>query len=670
MTKVYDSSNIKILTGLTPVRERPAMYIGSTDTRGLHHLVYEVVDNSIDEVLGGHCTTISLSIHPDGEISIDDNGRGIPVDAMKENENKSALETVLTVLHAGGKFDKDSYQVSGGLHGVGVSVVNALSDRLIARVFKHGYEYQMEFSRGGVVREMIRREESLEDLVARYKRRYGSLPHEKITDREDFLLRHRQELSGTCITFHPDPQIFEVTEFDYDILVHRMRELAFLNSGVTITITDYRCEEPEHCTETFYYAGGITDFVHFLNKDSTPVHDSVIALRKSEPEHKTEIEIALQYTTAYSEKVFSFVNSVNTREGGTHLEGFRSALTKAINKMAKENKFIKDQNVSLKGEDVREGLTAIISLKVQNPQFEGQTKMKLGNSEIKGIVDSIVYQELCIFFEENPKILQAITEKGISALQAREAARKAKDLARRKNTLESSGLPGKLADCSERSPELSEIYIVEGDSAGGSAKQGRDRKFQAILPLRGKILNVEKASINKILKNNEIQALVSAIGCGVKENFDPDKARYHHIIIMTDADIDGAHISTLLLTFFYRYMMELIEMGYIYIAQPPLYRIAKGKQEAYAYSDEEMKKIREEMGDKGVNIQRYKGLGEMNAIQLWSTTMDPKTRVLKQVKIEDATYANEIFEKLMGDDVSARKEFIKRHCKEVTNLDI
>jgi len=652
------------------VRERPAMYIGSTDTRGLHHLVYEVVDNSIDEVLGGHCTKIFITIHQDGQISIDDNGRGIPVDAMKENDNKSALETVLTVLHAGGKFDKDSYQVSGGLHGVGVSVVNALSTRLLAQVYKDGYEYSMEFSRGGVIRDITKKEETFDEMLERYTRRYGALRIDKDTSREQFLARNRDALSGTCITFRPDDSIFETIDFDYDILAHRMRELAFLNSGVTIAITDNRCDDPEICTETFFYAGGIVDFITFLNKDSTPAHEAIISLKKNEPEQKTEVEIALQYTTGYSEKVFTFVNSVNTREGGTHLEGFRSALTKAINKMAKENKVIKDQNLSLRGEDVREGLTAIISLKVQNPQFEGQTKMKLGNSEIKGVVDSLVYQSLCQFFEENPKILQAIVEKGLAALQAREAARKAKDLARRKNTLESSGLPGKLADCSERSPEKSEIYIVEGDSAGGSAKQGRDRKFQAILPLRGKILNVEKATAHKILKNNEIQALISAIGSGVGESFDVEKARYHHIIIMTDADIDGAHISTLLLTFFYRYMTPLIEQGYIYIAQPPLFRIARGKQEVYAFSEEEMKTQRDEMGEKGVTVQRYKGLGEMNAIQLWSTTMDPKTRVLKQVRIEDATYANEIFEKLMGDDVSARKEFIKRHCKEVTNLDI
>jgi len=646
------------------------MYIGSTDSRGLHHLGYEVVDNSIDEVLGGHCNKIFLSIHKDGQISIDDNGRGIPVDAMKENENKSALETVLTILHAGGKFDKDSYQVSGGLHGVGVSVVNALSDRLLAQVYKDGYVYSMEFSRGGVVQELVKKEETLEEMVERYTHRYGTIQRDRYTSREEFLNQHRKALSGTCITFRPDSSIFETIDFDYDILVHRMREMAFLNSGVTIVVNDYRCDDPEICSETFFFEGGIVDFITFLNKDSTPAHEAIILLKKSEPEYKTEVEIALQYTTGYSEKVFSFVNSVNTREGGTHLEGFRSALTKAINKMAKENKVIKDQNLSLKGEDVREGLTAIISLKVQNPQFEGQTKMKLGNSEIKGIVDSLVYQSLCEFFEENPKVLQAIVEKGLAALNAREAARKAKELARRKNTLESSGLPGKLADCSERSPELSEIYIVEGDSAGGSAKQGRDRKFQAILPLRGKILNVEKATTHKMLKNNEIQALVSAIGSGIGETFDVEKARYHHIIIMTDADVDGAHISTLLLTFFYRYMTPLIEEGYVYIAQPPLFRIAKGKREIYAFSEEEMKDHRNEMGEKGVSVQRYKGLGEMNAIQLWSTTMDPQTRVLKQVKIEDATYANEIFEKLMGDDVSSRKEFIKRHCKEVTNLDI
>jgi len=669
LSDTYDSGNIKILRGLEPVRERPAMYIGSTDTRGLHHLVYEVVDNSIDEALAGYCTEIDIIIQQDGSVSVEDNGRGIPIDPMKENNNKSALETVLTVLHAGGKFDKDTYQVSGGLHGVGVSVVNALSIKLTATVWKDGNEYEMQFSRGGVIQEMTCREETLEAMHARYIRRYGSIPEDAPDNRQDFLRAYQDVITGTRVTFKPDITIFDTIEFDYDVLAHRMRELAFLNSGITIRICDERCEDWNECRETFSYAGGITEYVRFLNRDIPPIHESIIALGKSDPENKVEVEIALQYSTGFSEKVFTYVNSVNTREGGTHLEGFKSALTKTINKMGKENKVIKDPSFSLKGEDVREGLTAIISVKMANPQFEGQTKMRLGNSEIKGIVDSLVYASLCEYFEEHPKDLASIIDKAMLAFQAREAARKARELARRKSTLDSSGLPGKLADCSERAPEKSEMYIVEGDSAGGSAKQGRDRRFQAILPLRGKILNVEKASVHKILKNLEIQSLISAIGTGVGDTFDIEKARYHHIIIMTDADVDGAHIATLLMTFFYRYMLPLIEAGYIYLAQPPLYRIAKGKQEVYAYTEDEMRKAMQDMGDKGVGLQRYKGLGEMNAIQLWSTTMDPETRILKQIKIEDASYANEIFEKLMGDDVTARKDFIKRHCKEVTNLD-
>ena len=670
MSNTYNSENIKILRGLEPVRERPAMYIGSTDTKGLHHLVYEVVDNSIDEALAGVCTHIILVINSDGSISVDDNGRGIPVDPMKDNDNKSALETVLTVLHAGGKFDKDTYQVSGGLHGVGVSVVNALSEELIATVWKDGYEYKMQFSRGAPLGEITKREENINDLKDRYIRRYGSLPEDCPETKEEFLKRYLSSINGTRIFFRPDPQIFETVEYDFDVLEHRMRELAYLNSGITITINDERCEDAEDCHETFCYKGGIVEYVRFLNRDTTPIHESVIFFERKDEKNRIEVDIAFQYAVNYSDKVFSYVNSVNTKEGGTHLEGFRSALTKAINKMGKENKAIREQDLSLKGEDVREGLTAIISVRMASPQFEGQTKMKLGNSEVKGIVDSMVYSSLCEYFEEHPKDLVAIVDKALLAYNAREAARKAKELARRKSTLESSGLPGKLADCSERSPEKSEIYIVEGDSAGGSAKQGRDRKFQAILPLRGKILNVEKATVHKILKNLEIQALISAIGTGVGESFDIDKARYHHIIIMTDADVDGAHISTLLMTFFFRYLQPLIGAGYIYLAQPPLFRIAKGKQERYAFTEEEMRKFTHEFGEKGVNVQRYKGLGEMNALQLWETTMNPESRVLKRVVIEDASYANEIFEKLMGDDVVARREFIKRHAKEVTNLDI
>ncbi len=665
MTDPYDASHITVLEGLAPVRERPAMYIGSTDTRGLHHLVYEVVDNSIDEALAGFCDHIWVSINIDGSCTVVDNGRGIPVDFMKKN-GKSALETVLTVLHAGGKFDKNSYQVSGGLHGVGVSVVNALSSILTAKVFRDGNIYEMTFAKGKPTGSLSQREESLPDMKARYLKWYGEPAQPEPTERAVYIAEFGKKLSGTDITFMPDATIFETTHFDYDVLLHRLRELAFLNSGISIAIRDDRSGD----SQVFCYAGGIREFVTWLNTGTTPTHPDVIVLGKKDPEDRIEADVAFQYTNTYNEQVFSFVNSVNTREGGTHLEGFRSAITRAINSSAKKNNLIKDAALSIRGEDVREGLTAVISIKMANPQFEGQTKMRLGNSNVKGIVDSLVYQSLTEYFEENPKVLSAIVEKAMMAARAREAARNARELARRKSTLESSGLPGKLADCSERDPAKSEIYIVEGDSAGGSAKQGRNRRFQAILPLRGKILNVEKATQHKILKNAEIQALISAIGTGVGEQFDTEKARYHHIILMTDADVDGSHIRTLLLTFFFRFMPRLIEEGYIYIAQPPLYRIAKGKQERYAFREEEMREFITEFGEKGTSIQRYKGLGEMNASQLWGTTMDPEQRILKQVKIEDASFANEIFEKLMGEDVDARRDFIKRHAKEVTNLDI
>ncbi|HTY14191.1 MAG TPA: DNA topoisomerase subunit B [Methanoregulaceae archaeon] len=665
MTDPYDASHITVLEGLAPVRERPAMYIGSTDTRGLHHLVYEVVDNSVDEALAGFCDHVWVSINADGSCTVIDNGRGIPVDYMKKN-GKSALETVLTVLHAGGKFDKNTYQVSGGLHGVGVSVVNALSSLLTAKVYRDGNIYEMTFAKGKPTGPLSQREESLNEMKARYLKWYGEPSQPDKTDRAAFIAEFAKKVSGTDITFMPDATIFETTHFDYDVLLHRLRELAFLNSGISIAIRDDRSGD----NQVFCYAGGIKEFVTWLNTGSAPTHPDVIVLGKRDPEDRIEADVALQYTNTYNEQVFSFVNSVNTREGGTHLEGFRSAITRAINSSAKKNNLIKDAALSIRGEDVREGLTAVISIKMANPQFEGQTKMRLGNSNVKGIVDSLVYQSLTEYFEENPKVLSAIVEKAMMAARAREAARNARELARRKSTLESSGLPGKLADCSERDPSKSEIYIVEGDSAGGSAKQGRDRRFQAILPLRGKILNVEKATQHKILKNAEIQALISAIGTGVGEQFDAEKARYHHIILMTDADVDGSHIRTLLLTFFFRFMPRLIEEGFIYIAQPPLYRIAKGKQERYAFREEEMRVFITEFGEKGTSIQRYKGLGEMNASQLWGTTMDPDQRILKQVKIEDASFANEIFEKLMGEDVDARRDFIKRHAKEVTNLDI
>jgi DNA gyrase subunit B len=691
LTETYDASHITVLEGLTPVRERPAMYIGSTDTRGLHHLVYEVVDNSIDEALAGYCTLISVTINKDGSISIIDDGRGIPVDTMEKN-HKSALEVVLTVLHAGGKFDKESYQVSGGLHGVGVSVVNALSNWLSARVYRNGNIYEMRFSQGKPTSPLTSRKETLSEMIARHEQWFGnpvpfnrtsgqtpitgdqdsSAPASGEADKEEedrrlFLEQCGSKMTGTIIHFVPDATIFETTVFDYDILAHRLRELAFLNAGLTIKITDERSGDKA----VYCYAGGLVEFVKYLNEGVECLHPLPIDITKKDTENKLELEVAMQYTTAYDEKLFAYVNSVNTREGGTHLEGFRSAITRAINTMAKRNGLIKENSLlTLRGEDVREGLTSVISVKMANPQFEGQTKMRLGNSSVKGIVDSLVYAALTEYFDENPRVLQIIIEKALSAAKAREAARNARDLARRKSSLESSGLPGKLADCSERDPAKSEIYIVEGDSAGGSAKGGRDRKFQAILPLRGKILNVEKAGEHQILKNAEIQTLISAIGTGIGEKFDPERARYHHIVIMTDADVDGAHIRTLLLTFFYRYMLRLIETGYVYIAQPPLFRVAKGKEERYVYSEDEMQKVSAAFGEKGVTVQRYKGLGEMNAHQLWDTTMNPEHRIFKQVTIEDAYEANEMFKTLMGKDVEIRKNFIIRHAKEVTNLDI
>ncbi|MDD1702096.1 MAG: type IIA DNA topoisomerase subunit B [Methanoregula sp.] len=687
MTDTYDASHITILEGLTPVRERPAMYIGSTDTRGLHHLVYEVVDNSIDEALAGFCTHIFVTINGDGSITVEDNGRGIPVDTMEKN-HKSALEVVLTVLHAGGKFDKATYQVSGGLHGVGVSVVNALSSALGARVYRNGNIYEMHFAQGKPTGPITQREETLNEAFIRYQQWYGeapaftrstvpatgqldlSSPPDPVTieqaDRARFFTEFGSKLTGTRIHFQPDNTIFETVTYDYDILSHRLRELAFLNAGLTIQITDERTG-----IRAAYRTGGLSEFVKYLNEGAECIHPLPIDITKKDPENKVEVETALQYTTGYDEKIYSYVNSVNTREGGTHLEGFRSAITRAINTIAKRNGIIKENSTMvLRGEDVREGLTSVISVKMANPQFEGQTKMRLGNSNIKGIVDSLVYAALTEYFEENPRVLATIVEKALSAAKAREAARNARELARRKSSLESSGLPGKLADCSERDPSKSEIYIVEGDSAGGSAKQGRDRKFQAILPLRGKILNVEKAGEHQILKNAEIQTLISAIGTGVGDKFDVERARYHHIVIMTDADVDGAHIRTLLLTFFYRYMLKVIEAGYVYIAQPPLFRIARGKEEKYAFTEDDMKKLSAEMGEKGVSVQRYKGLGEMNAQQLWDTTMSPEHRVFRQVNIEDAMEANEIFKTLMGKDVEIRKDFITRHAKEVTNLDI
>jgi DNA gyrase subunit B len=700
VTETYDASHITVLEGLAPVRERPAMYIGSTDTRGLHHLVYEVVDNSIDEALAGFCTRIAVVINKDGSIMVEDNGRGIPVDVMEKN-GKSALEVVLTVLHAGGKFDKATYQVSGGLHGVGVSVVNALSNWLSARVYRDGNIYEMRFSKGKPTSAITTREESLAELLARYQQWYGEpAPFGRAPatagssgsgqldltaaaqyptgneqqDRASLLAALGNKLTGTRIHFVPDATIFETTTFDYDTLSHRLRELAFLNAGLTIIITDERNIDSATLTPTsatYCYAGGLSEFVKYLNENIEAIHQNPIYITKKDAENKLELEVAMQYTTGYDEKLYTYVNSVNTREGGTHLEGFRSAITRGINVVAKRNGLIKENaTITLRGEDVREGLTSVISVKMANPQFEGQTKMRLGNSSIKGVVDSLVYAALTEYFDENPGVLKTIVEKALSAAKAREAARNARELARRKSSLESAGLPGKLSDCSEREPEKSEIYIVEGDSAGGSAKQGRDRKFQAILPLRGKILNVEKAGEHQILKNAEIQTLINAIGTGIGEKFDPEKARYHHIVIMTDADVDGAHIRTLLLTFFFKYMKKLIELGYVYIAQPPLFRISKGKEEKYVYTEEEMQKVSAAMGEKGVSIQRYKGLGEMNAQQLWDTTMDPGNRIFRKIRIEDELDTEEIFKTLMGKDVEIRRNFIIRHAKEVTNLDI
>jgi DNA gyrase subunit B len=573
--------------------------------------------------------------------------------------------------------------------------VNALSNWLSARVYRDGNVYEMRFSQGRPTLALTRREESLAELQARYEQWYGQpapfggtpvpVPGQATgqTDlssvpaidagmtagesRQDFLIRFGQKMTGTRVHFVPDATIFETTTFDYDTLSHRLRELAFLNAGITIAITDERTGD----AATYCYAGGLSEFVRYLNEGAECLHPNPIDMNRKDPENKLELEVAMQYTTGYDDKIYSYVNSVNTREGGTHLEGFRSAITRAINNVAKKNGIVKENaTIALRGEDVREGLTSVVSVKMANPQFEGQTKMRLGNSSVKGIVDSLVYAALAEYFDENPNILKIIVEKALSAAKAREAARNARELARRKSTLESSGLPGKLADCSERDPAKSEIYIVEGDSAGGSAKGGRDRKFQAILPLRGKILNVEKAGEHQILKNAEIQTLISAIGTSIGEKFDAERARYHHIVIMTDADVDGAHIRTLLLTFFYRYMPKLIELGYVYIAQPPLFRVWKGKEEKYVYKEEEMQRVSAAMGEKGVSVQRYKGLGEMNAQQLWDTTMDPENRIFRQVTVEDAYEANEIFKTLMGKDVEIRKNFIIRHAKEVTNLDI
>ena len=625
----YDASTIQVLEGLDAVRRRPAMYVGSTNAAGLHHLVYEVVDNSIDEAMAGRCTEINLVLHADGTASVGDDGRGIPVD-IHEHYKKPALEIVMTKLHAGGKFDHKSYKVSGGLHGVGVSVVNALSEWLEVEVRRNNLIYWQRYERGRPV----------SDLEV-----HGVSDH-----------------TGTRVRFKPDPEIFETVDFSFETLASRLRELAFLNRGLKITIEDEKTAKRRE----YLYDGGIISFVEHLNKNKDLLHAPPIYF--SREKEGTSVEVALQYNNTYNENVLSFANNINTREGGTHLTGFRAALTKTTNEYGKENKLLKD-DTKLTGDDLREGLVAVISVRLADPQFEGQTKTKLGNSAVGGIVSSLVTEGLSEFFEENPLVINKIVDKATQAYRARIAARKARELTRRKNALSSGGLPGKLADCAEKDPSLSEIYIVEGESAGGSAKQGRNRHFQAILPLRGKILNVERARLDKILKNNEIRNIITALGTGIGDDFQLDRARYRKVVIMTDADVDGSHIRTLLLTFFYRYMRELVEAGYVYIAQPPLYLIRKGKSATYAYSEPELARFLESAGGKA-QIQRYKGLGEMNPEQLWETTMDPEKRTMLKVTLEDAMEADEIFSILMGEKVEPRREFIEAHARDVRNLDV
>ena len=627
----YGVDEIQVLEGMEAVRRRPGMYIGSTSSRGLHHLVYEVVDNSIDEAMAGYCNRIEVTIHPDNSVSVIDNGRGIPVD-IHPKTGLPVVETVLTILHAGGKFGGGGYKVSGGLHGVGVTVVNALSEHLEVEVRREGNIYRQSFAKGITLTPL--------EVV-------GS-----------------SELTGTKITFKPDPTIFEETVFSLETLTHRLRELSFLNRGVKIFLVDERNGQ----SVEFQHDGGIKDFVAHINRNKTPVHNRVIYFFGEKDD--IQVEVAIQYTDTYVENIFSYVNNINTIDGGTHEAGFKTAITRIGNDYARKYNFLKNGTSNLSGEDIREGITAVISVKVREPQFEGQTKTKLGNSEVRGVVDSVVMEGMGTFLEENPSVGKRIIEKSLISSRAREAARKARELTRRKSALESSTLPGKLADCSEKDPSVSELYLVEGDSAGGSAKQGRDRKFQAILPLRGKILNVEKARMDKILGNEEIRSLITAMGTGIGDEFDITRARYHRLIIMTDADVDGAHIRTLLLTFFYRHMKNLIESGYIYIAQPPLFKIKKGKTERYAYNDRELEEILSGIGRTGISMQRYKGLGEMNATQLWETTMDPETRTILQVTLEDAVEADSIFSTLMGDKVEPRKNFITENARYVKNLDV
>ncbi|NLK20571.1 MAG: DNA topoisomerase (ATP-hydrolyzing) subunit B [Epulopiscium sp.] len=633
MTPDYNESQIQILEGLEAVRKRPGMYIGSTSSRGLHHLVYEIVDNAVDEALAGFCDEILININEDNSITVVDNGRGIPI-GMHPQKNIPAVEVVFTILHAGGKFGGSGYKVSGGLHGVGASVVNALSEWLKVQIFTEGKIYEQIYERGKV-------KQSLKVIGETEKR-------------------------GTLVHFKPDPLIFEEIQYQYDILRQRLREMAFLTKGLRIILKDLR--EGQEKEKVFHYEGGIKEFVSHINKHKTVLYNEAFYCEGQKD--GVEVEIAFQHNDSYVENIFSFVNNINTTEGGTHLSGFKAAITKTINDYGRKFNIIKENEKNLSGDDVREGITAVISVKVGDPQFEGQTKTKLGNSEVRGVVESVFSEELMYFLEQKPSIGKIILQKGLMAARAREAARKARDLTRRKNVLESNSLPGKLADCSEKDASLCEIYIVEGDSAGGSAKSARSRQTQAILPLRGKILNVEKARLDRILGNEEIRAMITAFGAGIAEDFDIEKLRYGKIIIMTDADVDGAHIRTLLLTFMYRYLRELIEKGHVYIAQPPLYKVEKSKKSYYVYNDKELEKLFSEIGRDGINMQRYKGLGEMNPEQLWDTTMNPETRILVKIELEDAAAADEIFTALMGDKVEPRREFIQEYGKYVKNLDI
>ncbi|MBL7576245.1 DNA gyrase subunit B [Peptoniphilus asaccharolyticus DSM 20463] len=632
----YGAENIQVLTGLEPVRKRPGMYIGSTGSKGLHHLVYEIVDNSIDEALAGRCSEITIEIEEDGSVSVSDDGRGIPTDIHPQTK-KSTVETVLTILHAGGKFSNDAYKVSGGLHGVGVSVVNALSTNLTATIKREGKIHQQTFSRGIPTSEL--------KIV-------GEVPENE---------------TGTKITFSPDPEIFDTLIFEWDILSKRFREMAFLNKGVRINFKDFREEKTRE--EVYYYEGGIKSFVEYINRKKTPIHKEIVYI--DQEKDKTLVEIAIQYTDAYSENVISFANNINTEEGGSHLSGFRSALTRTINEYGRKYNIIKEKEENLSGDDVREGLSAVISVKLPNPQFEGQTKAKLGNSETRGIVDSVVSDALTDFLEENPKVGKLILDKALSARRAREAARRARDLSRKKNMLDAMPLPGKLSDCQLSDNDVTEIFLVEGNSAGGSAVDARDSVFQAILPLRGKIMNVEKARLDKMLASDEIKAMITAFGTGIGQDFNIENLRYNKIVIMTDADVDGAHIMTLLLTFFFRYMRPLIEEGHVYVAQPPLFGILKGsKALKYVYDEAELKKSLDELGrNKKFDIKRYKGLGEMNPEDLWATTMDPERRILLKVEIEDAVEADETFSILMGSDVEPRREFIEENALFAENID-